>query len=54
VAKLVSCARGAIFDVVVDVRRGSPTFGEWEAFELTDDNLHKLYCPIGSRRAFAS
>src|SRR5881227_2868016 len=46
-AKLVRCARGAIVDVVVDVRRGSPTFGEWEAFELTEDNMHIAYCPIG-------
>jgi dTDP-4-dehydrorhamnose 3,5-epimerase len=52
VAKLVSCARGAILDVVVDVRRGSPTFGEWEAFELTDENLHKIYCPIGFAHGF--
>src|SRR5205085_4229045 len=34
-AKLIRCARGAIYDVVVDVRRGSPTFGEWEGFELS-------------------
>src|SRR5437763_7755396 len=39
-AKLVRCGRGAIFDVVVDLRRGSPTFGEWEGFELTDENMH--------------
>jgi dTDP-4-dehydrorhamnose 3,5-epimerase len=51
-AKLVSCAWGAILDVVVDIRRGSPTFGEWEAFELTDENLHKLYCPIGFAHGF--
>ena len=34
-SKLVRCARGAILDVVVDLRRGSPTFGEWESFELS-------------------
>src|SRR5215211_9143256 len=51
-AKLVSCARGAIMDVVVDIRRGSPTFGEWEAFELTDDNLRQLLCPVGFAHGF--
>jgi dTDP-4-dehydrorhamnose 3,5-epimerase len=51
-AKLVRCARGAILDVVVDIRRGSPTFGEWESFELTDENLHQLYCPVGFAHGF--
>jgi dTDP-4-dehydrorhamnose 3,5-epimerase len=51
-AKLVRCARGAILDVVIDIRRGSPTFGEWEAFELTEENLHQLYCPIGFSHGF--
>jgi dTDP-4-dehydrorhamnose 3,5-epimerase len=51
-AKLVRCARGAIVDVMVDVRRGSPTFGEWEAFELTEGNMHIAYCPIGFAHGF--
>jgi dTDP-4-dehydrorhamnose 3,5-epimerase len=51
-AKLVRCARGAIFDVVVDLRVGSPTFGEWEGFELSDENFHMVYCPIGFAHGF--
>jgi dTDP-4-dehydrorhamnose 3,5-epimerase len=51
-AKLVRCSRGAIYDAVVDLRRGSPTFGQWEGFELTDENLHMLYCPIGFAHGF--
>jgi dTDP-4-dehydrorhamnose 3,5-epimerase len=44
-AKLVRCARGRILDVLVDLRRESPTFGQWEGFELSDENHHQLYCP---------
>jgi dTDP-4-dehydrorhamnose 3,5-epimerase len=51
-AKLVRCARGAIYDVVVDLRRGSPTFGQWEGFELTDENMRMAYCPIGFAHGF--
>jgi dTDP-4-dehydrorhamnose 3,5-epimerase len=51
-AKLVRCARGAIVDVMVDIRRGSPTFGEWEAFHLDEDNLRSVYCPIGFAHGF--
>jgi dTDP-4-dehydrorhamnose 3,5-epimerase len=52
VGKLVRCARGAILDVMVDIRRGSPTYGEWEAFELTDENLRIAYCPVGFAHGF--
>lgn len=51
-AKLVRCGRGSIVDVVVDLRRGSPTFGEWEAFELTEENMRSVYCPIGFAHGF--
>jgi dTDP-4-dehydrorhamnose 3,5-epimerase len=51
-AKLVRCGRGAIYDVVVDLRAGSPTFGQWEGFELTEDNMHMAYCPIGFAHGF--
>jgi dTDP-4-dehydrorhamnose 3,5-epimerase len=51
-AKLVRCARGVILDVLVDLRRGSPSFGRWESFELSDENLHQLYCPIGFGHGF--
>ena len=51
-AKLVRCARGAILDVLVDIRRGSPTFGEWESYELSDENMHIVYAPIGFAHGF--
>jgi dTDP-4-dehydrorhamnose 3,5-epimerase len=51
-AKLVRCARGSIYDVVVDLRRGSPTFGEWEGFELSDENHRQFYCPDGFAHGF--
>jgi dTDP-4-dehydrorhamnose 3,5-epimerase len=51
-AKLIRCGRGTIYDVMVDVRRGSPTFGQWEGFELTEDNAHMAYCPVGFAHGF--
>jgi dTDP-4-dehydrorhamnose 3,5-epimerase len=54
VAKLVRCGRGAILDVVVDIRRGSPTFAQWEAFELSDENMRIVYCPIGFAHGFCT
>jgi dTDP-4-dehydrorhamnose 3,5-epimerase len=51
-AKLVRCARGSILDVVVDIRRDSPTFGEWEGFELDDERLLQLFVPVGFAHGF--
>jgi dTDP-4-dehydrorhamnose 3,5-epimerase len=51
-AKLVRCGRGEIFDVVVDLRRGSPSFREWEGFHLNEENMHTIYCPIGFAHGF--
>jgi dTDP-4-dehydrorhamnose 3,5-epimerase len=51
-AKLVRCARGAVLDVIVDIRRGSPQFGEWEAFQLDDTEHHQLYVPDGFAHGF--
>jgi dTDP-4-dehydrorhamnose 3,5-epimerase len=50
--KLVRCARGAVWDVVVDLRRGSPTFGEWEAVVLDDVHGHQLWIPVGFGHGF--
>jgi dTDP-4-dehydrorhamnose 3,5-epimerase len=52
VAKLVRCARGAIFDVLVDLRRGSPTYSRWEGFELSDADMRLLYAPVGFAHGF--
>jgi len=52
VAKLVRCARGAIMDVAVDLRRGSPTYGQWEGVELDDESLRALYVPVGFAHGF--
>ena len=52
VSKLVRCARGKILDVVVDLRRGSPSYGEWEGFELDDEGMRVLYVPVGFAHGF--
>lgn len=51
-AKLVRCARGAIFDVAVDIRKESPTYGRWESVVLDDESLREVYVPVGFAHGF--
>ena len=51
-AKLVRCSYGGIFDVIVDLRPMSPTYGNWESFELRDDEQVSLYVPAGCAHGF--
>ena len=51
-AKLVRCSYGAIFDIVVDLRRSSPTRGNWESFDLQGDTQVSLYVPAGCAHGF--
>jgi dTDP-4-dehydrorhamnose 3,5-epimerase len=51
-AKLVRCSYGAIFDVIVDLRPASPTYRDWESFELRDDEQVSLYVPAGCAHGF--
>lgn len=50
--KLVRCTRGAVFDVIVDIRPGSPTFRQWMGLELTADNGRQLYVPEGCAHGY--
>ncbi|MBE9546390.1 MAG: dTDP-4-dehydrorhamnose 3,5-epimerase [Proteobacteria bacterium] len=50
--KLVRCTRGGLYDVIVDLRRESPTFKQWIALELTEDNCRMLYIPKGFAHGF--
>ena len=51
-AKLVRCTAGAIYDVIIDLRAGSPTFKQWFASELTAENRRQLYVPEGFAHGF--
>lgn len=50
--KIVTCINGAILDVIIDLRPTSPTFRKWQAFELSDENRHRLYIPKGFAHGF--
>ena len=53
-AKLVRVTRGSVFDVIVDLRVGSPTFAQWQGFDLTADNFLQLYVPAGFGHGFCT
>jgi dTDP-4-dehydrorhamnose 3,5-epimerase len=53
-AKLISCIRGAIYDVILDLRQGSPTYRQWFSVELSAENYKMLYAPEGFANGFQS
>ena len=52
--KIIKCLRGAIFDVIVDIRKDSPTYLKWEGVELTESNNRMIYVPEGFAHGFQS
>ena len=52
-SKLVRCVRGKVLDVAVDIREGSPTYGQWVSCELTEDNHRQFFIPQGFAHGFS-